>query len=147
MTDSEYNEKRAELIESGKEHKQEVEQKQAEILDSIQEEHGGDLIETEVEITEEHSATVKTKLNGALINRMSHVEKQLSDIDDGALMTGIERTMDQASAILADAIKEDEYDKSLFYGVYERDGPEALGIIVERVFDAIGEESDTKNRQ
>lgn len=138
--------KRQELIERARQHKQELEEEQERILESIQDEHGGDVIETDVEITKDHTATVRTKVNGDLINRMSYVEEQLSDMEDGEMFTGIENTMDQAAAILGDVVVDSEFDKSLFYAVYESDGPDALGTIALRVFEAIGEGLDRKNR-
>lgn len=138
MSDSNHADKREELISRAKDHRQELQKDQEEILQDIQSEHGGDLIRTPVSITSNHTATVEAKINGQLINRMAAVE---SSMDSGS-MRSIEQVMDEASDILASLVEESEYDKALFYGVYDREGPDALAAIVEKVFDAIETERE-----
>lgn len=141
-TEEEYQERRSELIEEAKESKQELEEEQREILEEISSEHGGELVETKANIAGDYVATVKVRLNGKFINRLGAIEEAIDNPEES--VRDIETVMDEASQLLADIIEEREYDKSLFYGVYEENGPIALGNIIESVFNSIEEEQKRK---
>lgn len=134
-----------ESIKSGmRERKQELEQEQQEILGEIQEEHGGELIETPVNIAGDYTANIKTKLNGELISRMGAVQDRLEAGEENESLRDIDAAMDEAATILDGIIEEPEYDKKLFFNVYDQEGPESLAAIIEKVFDALEQEQERK---
>lgn len=145
---SEINFDDPESIKSGmKEKKRELEKEQQEILGEIQEEHGGELIETPVTIAGDYTATVKTKLHGQLISRMGAVQDRLEAGEEQESLRDIDSAMDEAATILDGIIEEAEYDKKLFFSVYDQEGPEALAAIIKKVFSAIKKEQERKAGQ
>lgn len=126
-----------------------LEADQRAILDELEAEHGGDLIETDVVLPGENAATVSVVLNGELIDRLSHVTEQLNQLDaedteDVEAVVTIPEIMDESSQICADALEEPKYSKELFYAIYERYGPEALGEHLETISEAIKRERKRK---
>jgi len=81
-----YEQKRAELIERTKERKQSLTEEQDAILDDIQQEHGGELIETTCRITPNHTVGVSVDLNGEFIDRMGEIEDLNERIESGDTM-------------------------------------------------------------
>jgi len=132
-----------ELLNETREAKREADERQSEILASIQSEHGGDLIETTFSVTSDHSAPIATKLNGELIDRINHIESSVptdrSEVDAKDLQN-VSMLMDETASLLADIIPDSDFDKTLFYSVYESEGPETLGVIAENAFKAIERE-------
>jgi len=143
MSDKELSDSANELLRETRESKREADERQSEILASIQSEHGGDLIETTFAVTSDHSAPIATKLNGELIDRITHIENsaptQGNDVTAKDLQN-VSMIMDETASLLADIIPDSDFDKTLFYSVYESEGPETLGEIAERAFQAIERE-------
>lgn len=135
-----------ELTAEGRENAAELHADQQELLDSLDEEHGGDLIETPVTLPGDNLAHIEVVLNGELMNRMGHVDETLATIQDPEPgdLANVERAMDEASAVLADMLAEAKYSKRLFYTVYEKYGPDALGAHIEAVFEAVEQEAKRK---
>lgn len=143
--DASAEEKKETILKASKKRKQELDKKQNEILGEIQEEHGGELVETPVNIAGDYTATIKTKLNGELISRMGAVQDRLEAGEEQESLRDIDAAMDEAATILDGIIEESEYDKKLFFNVYDQEGPEALAVLIERVFDAIEKERERKS--
>ena len=140
-----YQEKRAELIERTKERKQSLTEEQDAILDDIQQEHGGELIETACRITPNHTVDVSVDLNGEFIDRMGEIEDLNERIESGDTMaSGTSEVMDKTSQLLADAVDDPEWTKDLFYQVYRENEPKALGELFGNIADAVKKERKRK---
>lgn len=144
LSEEEKEQRRQRLTKESAQTRQQLEAEQEELLESLNEEHGGDLIETPVTLPGGNRATVRCVVNGDLLDRMSHIDSILADLNDGepepGEMSRIGESMDEASAVLADITVEAKYSKELFYEVYRRYGPEALGKHVEAAFEGIEHE-------
>ncbi|AHG00924.1 hypothetical protein HALLA_12130 [Halostagnicola larsenii XH-48] len=142
LTEEEKAERKQRLVDESRETRRELEAEQEELLDSLDEEHGGDLIETRVTLPGGNLAHLEAVMNGELINRISHVDSMLAELDDPEPgdMQNIERSMDEAASVLADVTVEAKYSKEVFYEIYVRYGPDAIGEHVGAAFDAIEEE-------
>lgn len=144
-------ERREQLKQAAAQHREKLTEEQTDILDAISDEHGGDVIETTVSITPEHTATVRSKFGGRLLDRMGTIEDRMDrweaydDSDphaDAPPISDISHTARDMAALLADLIVEDEYDEDLFYGVYEAENLEALGDLFKRVTEALQRERE-----
>lgn len=146
MSEAEAEERAQELQREAAEAGQRLSEEQAELLEDLDDEHGGDRIETEVVLPGGNRGTIECVLNGAIINRMSAIDDQLASLEDPDTgdLRNLEGAMDEAAAVLADITREAKYSKELFYAIYERYGPEALGAHVEASFDAIEREVERK---
>lgn len=142
LSEEEREERKQRLQEEAAETAQRLEGEQQEFLDSLEEEHGGDLVETQVTLPGDNPATIECVINGELMNRMSHVDGMLEDFQDPEPgdFQNVEQSMDEVASILADITKESKYSKAVFYAIYERFGPQALGKHTEAIFDAIEKE-------
>lgn len=146
LTEAEKEERRDQLVEESRKTRRELESEQEEFLDSLQEEHGGDLVETKTTLPGGNIAHIEVNLNGELMDRMSHMDSKLADLENPGPgdLENIGTAMDEASQILADITVEAKFSKTVFYEVYRRYGPEALGEHIEAVFDAIEKEMKRK---
>lgn len=148
LSEEEKAERRERLLEESRETRRELEAEQEQLLESLDDEHGGDLIETPVTLPGDNLATVECVLNGELMDRMAHVDSMLAALDDSdpqpGSMANIGDAMDEAAAVLADITREPKYSKEVFFEIYRRYGPEALGAHVEAVFGAIDHETERK---
>lgn len=142
MSDSDFlSEEELETIERTREKRREHKAKQQEVLDSISEEHGGELIETPVSLTSDFQATIKTKMNGEVTDSLAYIEDTIESFEeDEGKVRDLSKTADKAATLLGDVIEEPEYNKELFYNVYLQEDLEALGALIEIVFEAIEEE-------
>ncbi|QLG62833.1 hypothetical protein [Halorarum salinum] len=147
LSEEEKEARKQRLLDESRQTRQDLEAEQQDLLDSLGEEHGGDLIETTVTLPGDNVATIEVLINGELINRMSRVESMLSALDDPQPgdLEKIERAMDDAAGVLADMTVEAKYSKEVFYEVYRLHGPEALGTHVEAAFDAIEAEMERRS--
>jgi len=136
-----------ELLRETRESKREADERQSEILESIKEERGAEVIETQFMITSKHSAPIRTKLNGELIDKISHIESSVpSDRNeiDAEDLKNISMLMDETATLLSDIIPDKDFHKQMFYDVYKSEGAESLGEIAEEAFSAIEREVKRK---
>lgn len=148
LDEDDLEQRRQRLQEEAAETRRELEAEQEAVLESLQEEHGGDLIETSCTLPGDNPATIECVLNGDLIDRMSHVDAMLEELLDGdpdpGSMSNIGEAMDEAASVMAGITAEPKYSKEVFYEIYRRYGPEALGKHVEAAFEAIEREQQRK---
>lgn len=144
LSEEEKEARRQRLIEESAETRRELEAEQEDLLQSLDEEHGGDLIETKVTLPGDNLAHLECVLNGELMDRLAHVDEMLADMDRDDPQPGdlanIGQSMDEAAGVLADITREPKYSKEVFFEIYRRYGPEALGEHVETAFEAIERE-------
>lgn len=122
------------ILEAANQRKQQLEEKKQHALDALKSEHGGEVVETNVELGTDLEATIKVKLNGQLLKKMGKVDdhfEKLSDYDYAAR---------EICNIVAGMLVEEEYDEELFYQLYLDEGEKPLMQVIDSVFGAIREE-------
>ena len=136
-------EQKQKLKQATAERAQERQQKQQELLEAIAEDDdaGAERIQTTANLVGDITADVDVKLDGSLTDRFSAIEARADSADEDS-MIAVSETADDAAQLLADMLADPDYDKQYFYTVYEREGIDALGVILENVGDAIESERE-----
>lgn len=131
------------ILEASKQQKQASDEAQAELLDSLSEEHGTERVQTPVTLAGDVTGTVDVELNGELMDRFGVMEERLEELEDGERgLYRIGEAAEDVSQLLADMLVEPEYNKEFFYGVYEDTNLNAVGALLERVSEAIEDERE-----
>jgi hypothetical protein len=127
---------------------QQYQQNQAEheaFLDTVAEEEGTEVLETECNLIGEYTVPLKAKLNGELMDQMGHLDSRVERFERGeARGYEISETADEISQLLADVIDDHEWHKRKFYDAYESEGLDPLGVMLERVFEALKQERERR---
>jgi len=122
------------------------EQRQEEVRafhEAVEADSEADVVETQCNIVGDIMVTVSAKQNGELIDRMGHIEERLEYVDNEEAGTyKISEAADDAAQLLADVVEDPELTKAEFYQVYESEGLQELGKMLNRVFDAIESEQE-----
>jgi hypothetical protein len=127
---------------------EQYQQNQAEhdaFLETVAEEEGAEVLETDVNLIGDYTVPLKAKLNGDLMDRMGHMDARMERFEEGeARGYEISETADEISQLLADVIDDKEWHKRKFYDAYESEGLDPLGVMLERVFEALKEERERR---
>jgi uncharacterized protein YbjQ (UPF0145 family) len=140
--DDVFSDEEVAAIEDTRETKREYEERQRDFLESVASESETELLKTQTELVEGHVVGLEAKLNGELIDRLGRVQQRLEAAESDRHLSDVSEAADEASQILADAIVDAEFDKELFYNVYEMEGLTELGTLLSRVFDALQKERE-----
>jgi len=134
-----------ELVEDTQDKYEETQAAQAEFLESVAEESGAEVLETQCNLIGEYSVPLRAKLSGDIMDRMGALEDRLERMESGnAAAYEVGETADEISQILADIIDDPEWHKSKFYKAYEAEGLAPLGVMTERVFESLKDERDRR---
>ena len=132
-----------ELIEQTQEKHEERQEEIKEFHDAVQSDSDTDVIETKCNIVGDIVVDVSAKRNGELIDRMGHIEERLEYVEKEEAGTyKISEAADDAAQLLADVVDDPMLDKKEFYKVYESEGLEVLGEMLNDVFGAIEDERE-----
>jgi hypothetical protein len=124
---------------------EETQQAQQEFLESVAEESGAEILETECNLIAEYTVPLKAKLTGDIMDRMGVLEDRLERMQAGdAAAYEVSETADDISQILADIIDDPDWHKSKFYAAYEQEGLAPLGVMIERVFESLKQERERR---
>jgi len=135
-----FGERGAELVDGAKDLAADAERQRSSLIAAIRKEQGGDTPSTEVTLADGFTVDVRTRLDGALLNRLSDMEQDLLEAEKGkGGITAVKETGEQAAELLAELVLDQDYDKELFLAVYEAEGLDAIGTFLERIFGAIAE--------
>lgn len=135
-----FGERGAELVEGAGDLAADADRQRSRLIAAIRDEQGGDTPTTEVKLTEGFTVDVRTRLDGALLNRLSQMERDLERAQEGdGGIAAVQKISKQAATLLADLVKDDSYDEALFLAVYEAEGLDAIGTFLQRIFNAIAE--------
>lgn len=139
-------EEAAELIQETNAQYEERRREQEEFLETVAEEEGAEVLETQCNLMGDYTVTLEAKLDGDLMDRMGHMDARVERFENGeARGYEISETADEISQLLADVISDEGWPKSLFYDAYRDNGLEPLGVMLERVFEALEEERDRRS--
>lgn len=131
-------------LDAKKSHKQNK-QEQQEFLDTVSEEEGADVLETQCNIMGDYVVPLRAKLNGDLMDAMGRIDARLERLEnEEGRAYEFSETADEASQLLADAIDDPEWHKAKFYAAYENEGLKPLGVMLNRVFTNLKEERERR---
>lgn len=130
----------SELIDDAKSLAEQTEEKHRTFLQALRENDEESGSTTQVTLVEGFEVTVRTRIDGRILDRLGDMEANLEAAQDGtASVKSVSDTAHQAAELLEDLITDEEYDTPLFLHVYEEEGLEVLGTFLEAIFEAIGE--------
>jgi len=117
-------------------------EEQQEFLDTVAEEEGAEVLETTCNLIGDYTVDLKAQLNGELMDKMGRIDDRLERIQaKDARAYEISDTADEVSQLLADVIDD---HKDTFYQAYRENGLEALGLMLERCFEALKAEKERR---
>ena len=120
-------------------------EKQDEFLDTVAEEEGAEVLETECNLIGEYTVPLQAKLDGKLMDAMGRIDDRLERIQAGeARAYEIGDTAEEVSELLADVIDDATWDKRTFYQAYEDEGIDPLGVMLERAFESLKTEKERR---
>jgi len=130
------------LLEMQQEHEEKMAEQEA-FLETVAEEEGSEVLETQCNIIGDYTVPIKAKLNGELMDRLSHMEARVERFEQGeARGYEITETADEISQILAEVVDDTSWGKQKFYAAYEQEGLAPLGVMLERAFESLKEERE-----
>jgi len=130
------------LLEMEEEYEEKMAEQEA-FLETVAEEEGSEVLETQCNLIGDYTVPIKAKLNGELMDRLSHMDARVERFENGeARGYEITETADEISQILADVVNNDSWGKEKFYAAYEQEGLAPLGVMLERAFESLKEERE-----
>jgi hypothetical protein len=130
------------LLEMEEEYEEKMAEQEA-FLETVAEEEGSEVLETKCTIIGDYTVDIRAKLNGELMDRLSHMDARVERFENGeARGYEITETADEISQILADVVNDDSWGKEKFYAAYEQEGLAPLGVMLERAFESLKEERE-----
>lgn len=138
----------AELIQETNAEYEERRREQEEFLDTVSEEEGHEVLETQCTLIDGYTVTLEAKLNGEVMDRLGNIQARIERLEEAdpedKRVYDMGDAADEASQLLADLVAESEYDKALFYEVYRRENLVVLGELLSRAFEALKEERERR---
>lgn len=130
------------LLEMEEEYEEKMAEQEA-FLETVAEEEGSEVLETQCNIIGDYTVPIKAKLNGELMDRLSHMDARVERFEQGeARGYEITEAADEISQILADVVDDTSWGKEKFYAAYEQEGLAPLGVMLERAFESLKEERE-----
>jgi len=134
-----------ELILEAEEQLQQNRAEQQAFLETVAEEEGAEVLETECNLIGDYTVTLRAKLNGDVIDRLGQIDARLERVQSGdAPAYEISEVADDVSQVLADVIDGDSWTKARFYSAYRAEGVDPLGVMLKRVFESLQEERERR---
>lgn len=138
-------EEAADLILEAEQQYQENLAEQEAFLETVAEEEGAEVLETQCNLIGEYTVPLKAKLNGELMDKLSAIDGELERLQSGdAKFYELSEAADRACQLLADLIDDTDYHKDKFYAVYESEGLEPLGTMIGRCFESLMKERERR---
>ena len=147
MSDADdFNARAADLVLETHEEYQERQAEHEAFLETVAEEEGAETLTTECNLIGEYTVPLEAKLNGAVMDDLGAIHAGLERLEEGeGAAYEISEAADQAAQLLADVIADPEWHKAKFYAAYEAEGLDPIGVMIERVFDAL--QAEQKRRR
>jgi len=133
------------LILEAEEQLQQNRAEQEKFLETVAEEEGAEVLETECNLIGDYTVPLKAKLSGEIMDRMGALDDRLERLQAGeARAYEISETADEVSQLLADVIDSADWHKEKFYAAYESEGLDPLGVMLERAFESLKTERERR---
>ena len=148
MSDAEpnYDEIAADLAQDAKESFEQSREEQEAFLETVAQEEGAEVLETQCNLIGDYTVPLKAKLDGDLMEAMGRIDDRLQRLQGKqGRAYEITETADEVSQLLADVIDDPEWHKSKFYAAYQSEGLDPLGVMLERAFESLKQERERRN--
>ena len=148
MSDAEpdFDEIAADLAQDAKESFEQSREEQEAFLETVAEEEGAEVLETQCNLIGDYTVPLKAKLDGDLMDAMGRIDDRLQRLQGKqGRAYEITETADEVSQLLADVIDDPEWHKSKFYAAYQSEGLDPLGVMLERAFNSLKQERERRN--
>ena len=148
MSDAEpdFDEIAADLALDAKESFEQSREEQEAFLETVAEEEGAEVLETQCNLIGDYTVPLKAKLDGDLMDAMGRIDDRLQRLQGKqGRAYEITETADEVSQLLADVIDDPEWHKSKFYQAYQSEGLDPLGVMLERAFNSLKQERERRN--
>ncbi|QAS68869.1 hypothetical protein HFTV1-gp36 [Haloferax tailed virus 1] len=138
-------EEAADLILEAEQQYQENLAEQEAFLETVAEEEGAEVLETQCNLIGEYTVPLKAKLNGELMDKLGEIDSRIEHIQSGdGRMYEFGEVADRAAQLLADVIDDESWHKEKFYQAYESEGLAPLGTMISRVIDSLKTEKERR---
>ena len=148
MSDAEpdFDEIAADLALDAKESFEQSREEQEAFLETVAQEEGAEVLETQCNLIGDYTVPLKAKLDGDLMDAMGRIDDRLQRLQGKqGRAYEITETADEVSQLLADVIDDPEWHKSKFYAAYQSEGLDPLGVMLERAFESLKLERKRRN--
>ena len=148
MSDAEpdFDEIAADLALDAKESFEQSREEQEAFLETVAEEEGAEVLETQCNLIGDYTVPLKAKLDGDLMDAMGRIDDRLQRLQGKqGRASEITETAEEVSQLLADVIDDPEWHKSKFYAAYQSEGLDPLGVMLERAFESLKQERERRN--
>ena len=148
MSDAEpdFDEIAADLALDAKESFEQSRVEQEAFLETVAQEEGAEVLETQCNLIGDYTVPLKAKLDGDLMDAMGRIDDRLQRLQGKqGRAYEITETADEVSQLLADVIDDPEWHKSKFYAAYQSEGLDPLGVMLERAFESLKQERERRN--
>ena len=148
MSDAEpnYDKIAADLALDAKESFEQSREEQEAFLETVAQEEGAEVLETQCNLIGDYTVPLKAKLDGDLMDAMGRIDDRLQRLQGKqGRAYEITETADEVSQLLADVIDDPEWHKSKFYAAYQSEGLDPLGVMLERAFESLKQERERRN--
>ena len=148
MSDDEpdFDEIAADLALDAKESFEQSREEQEAFLETVAQEEGAEVLETQCNLIGDYTVPLKAKLDGDLMDAMGRIDDRLQRLQGKqGRAYEITETADEVSQLLADVIDDPEWHKSKFYAAYQSEGLDPLGVMLERAFESLKQERERRN--
>ena len=145
MSDAEpdFDEIAADLAQDAKESFEQSREEQEAFLETVAQEEGAEVLETQCNLIGDYTVPLKAKLDGDLMDAMGRIDDRLQRLQGKqGRAYEITETADEVSQLLADVIDDPEWHKSKFYAAYQSEGLDPLGVMLERAFESLKQERE-----
>lgn len=143
--EQDFDELAADLALDAKETYEDHRAEQEAFLETVAEEEGAEVLETECNLIGDYTVPLKAKLSGEIMDRMGALDDRLERLQAGeARAYEISETADEVSQLLADVIDSSDWHKEKFYAAYESEGLDPLGVMLERAFESLKAERERR---
>ena len=142
---SDFEQKAVALQQEAQRDYEQAREEQQEVLSAVAEEDGAEVLETQCNIAGDYTVTLKTKLNGEIMDTISAMDARVERYENGeARAYEVSETADDSAQLLADIIDGPEWDKDTFYEFYKKEGLEPLGEMISRVLNSLQKERERR---
>ena len=148
MSDAEqdFDEIAADLALDAKESFEQSRVEQEAFLETVAQEEGAEVLETQCNLIGDYTVPLKAKLDGDLMDAMGRIDDRLQRLQGKqGRAYEITQTAEEVSQLLADVIDDPEWHKSKFYAAYQSEGLDPLGVMLERAFESLKQERERRN--
>lgn len=139
--DADPEEQEATIREAASKAKRDRDRKTSEFVQSLKEEHGGNEVETEVQLADDITVTARVDFSKEFVDRMREIQSEASEAAEAESIKDFDAAMWDAARVLDEIVVEEEYDAPKFYDVYAEGDAILLAKIAKLILENVKEEA------